>query len=109
MAYWIIFFNSSVSPLKLIRIKTSLELIWPKSPWEQEFASTKKEGVPTDESVEEIFFPIIPDLPTPDIMILPFLHPIIASTAWLNDELRFFFNFFKELISVSITSLAIFK
>ena len=74
LACCIIFFNSADSPLLLIRIRTSLELIWPKSPWEHELASTKNEGVPTDESVEDIFFAIIPDLPTPDNIIFPFLQ-----------------------------------
>ena len=32
----------------------------------------KKEGVPTEERVDDIFFAIIPDFPTPDNIILPF-------------------------------------
>ena len=50
----------------------SFELICPKSPCEHELGSTKKDGVPTDESVDEIFLAIIPDFPTPDKITLPF-------------------------------------
>ena len=101
------FFNSPVSPLKLIKIRTSLELICPKSPWEQELASTKNDGVPTEDKVDAIFFAIIPDFPTPEIITLPFLQFNIAWTALLNEFLIFFFNFFNDWISVSITSFAI--
>ena len=107
LTYWIIFFNSALSPLKLINIKTSLEHICPKSPWEQAAASTKKEGIPIEANVEEIFFPIIPDLPTPEIIILPFLQFIIASTALLKELLILLFNFLRDFNSVSITCFAI--
>ena len=103
-----IFLSSAVSPLKLIKINTSFELIFPKSPCEQELASTKKEGAPTDESVEEIFLAIIPDLPTPEIITLPFLQLLIAFTALSKETLILFFNFFKDCISKSITCFAIF-
>ena len=106
-ACWIIFFNSPLSPLKLIKISTSLELIWPKSAWEHAAASTKKDGIPTEASVDDIFLPIIPDLPIPEITTLPFLQLINALTALLKELLILIFNFFNDLISVSITSLAI--
>ena len=80
-----IFFSSKLSPLKIIKINTSLELIWPKSPWEHAAASTKKEGIPIEANVDDIFLPIIPDLPIPEITTLPFLQLIIASTALLKD------------------------
>ena len=41
--------------------------------------------MPTDAKVEEIFFPIIPDFPIPEIITLPFLQLIIASTTLLKD------------------------
>ena len=41
--YCIIFFSSTLSPLKLISINISLEHICPKSRWEQEEESTKNE------------------------------------------------------------------
>ena len=50
----------------------------------------KKEGVPTEDKVEAIFLPIIPDLPTPEIIILPFLQFKIAFTASLNELFIFF-------------------
>ena len=82
-----IFFNSLLSPLKLIKIKISFELICPKSPWEQAFASTKKEGTPTEDRVEDIFFPIIPDFPIPVTTIFPFLQFNIASTTLPKESL----------------------
>ena len=63
--------------------------------------------MPTDARVEEIFCPIIPDFPIPEITTFPFLQLIIASTTLLNDWLILDFNFFKDLISASMTSLAI--
>ena len=41
--------------------------------------------MPTDAKVEEIFFPIIPDFPIPEIITFPFLQLIIASTTLLKD------------------------
>ena len=41
-----IFFNSSLSPLRLINIKISFEVTCPMSPWLAFEASKKKEGVP---------------------------------------------------------------
>ena len=51
-----IFFNSELSPLKLINIKISLEDICPRSPCEHAAASTKKEDIPIDAKVDDIFF-----------------------------------------------------
>ena len=41
--------------------------------------------MPTEAKVEEILFPIIPDFPIPEIIILPVLQLIIASTTLLKD------------------------
>ena len=62
--------------------------------------------MPTDASVDDIFLPIIPDFPTPEIITLPFLQFIIALTALLKELLILSFNFLKDFISFSITSLA---
>ena len=67
----------------------------------------KKEGIPIEEKVEEIFFPIIPDLPVPDITIFPFLQFKIVLTAFSNEIFIFRLSFLKDVISVSITFLAI--
>ncbi len=48
----------------MIIIQSLLSTI-PKFPCEQELASIKNEGVPTDAKVELIFAPIVPLLPTP--------------------------------------------
>ena len=82
----------------LIKINTSFVLIWPKSPWEQELASTKKDGVPTEAKVEAIFFAIIPDFPTPDKITFPFLQSNILSTVFLKLLSKEYFNLFKETI-----------
>ena len=79
----------------------------PRSPWEQSFADSENEGVPTEESVAEIFAAINPLLPTPHSITLDW-HFDIASTASLNELLIEFFNFFRALISRSITLFAIF-
>ena len=79
----------------------------PRSPCEQSFADSENEGVPTEESVAEIFAAINPLLPTPHSITLDW-HFDIASTASLNELLIEFFNFFKALISRSITLFAIF-
>ena len=83
----------------------------PRSPWEQSFADSENEGVPTEESVAEIFAAINPLLPTPHSITLDW-HFDIASTAslnelliefliflelWFQDQLhflQFFYNFF---------------
>ena len=67
------------------------------SPWLALDASKKNDGVPVDAKVAEIFFAIIPDFPTPDSIILPFLHFKIVSTALLNEKLIFDLNFLKNL------------
>ena len=64
----------------------------PRSPWEQSFADSENEGVPTEESVAEIFAAINPLLPTPHSITLDW-HFDIASTASLNELLIEFFNF----------------
>ncbi len=64
--------------------------------------------MPTDDRVEDIFFAIIPDLPTPDKIIFPFLQFIMASTALLKFLSIEDFNFCKDCISVTITSCAIY-
>ena len=69
-AYFIIFFNSSVDPEWLIKIKTSFFEILPKSPCEQSFAERENEGVPTEERVAAILAPIRPLLPTPQRITL---------------------------------------
>ena len=58
--------------------------------------------------MDDIFFAIIPDFPTPDNIILPFLQLIIASITLLKFLSIDDFNFFKDFISDSITSCAIF-
>ena len=42
----------------------------PRSPCEQSFADSENEGVPTEESVAEIFAAIRPLLPTPHSITL---------------------------------------
>ena len=66
---------------------------------EHELASTKKEGVPTDERVDDIFFAIIPDLPTPDNIIFPFLQLVIAIIALLKFLSIEVLNFCNDFIS----------
>ena len=86
LAYLIIFFNSTVLPELLIKIKISFLAILPKSPCEQSLAETANEGVPTDDKVAEILEAIIPLLPTPQIITFD-LHLKIAFTALLKDSL----------------------
>ena len=53
---WIIIFDSSgVSPELEIKIIVSLDEIIPKSPWFASQGCIKKDGVPIEEKVEEIF------------------------------------------------------
>ena len=78
--------------------------ILPKSPWEQSFAESENEGVPTEESVAEIFEAIKPLLPTPQRITLD-VHFTIAFTASLKELSIEFFNFLRALISRSITFL----
>ena len=54
------FFNSSVLPEWLIKIRTSFFVMLPKSPWEQSFAEIEKDGVPIDDNVAEILDAIFP-------------------------------------------------
>ncbi len=64
--------NSNVSPeLESIRIISSLVTI-PKSPCAASAGCIKKEGVPVEEKVADIFFAIMPDLPTPVRIKRPF-------------------------------------
>ena len=51
--------------------------------------------MPTDDKVDEIFLAIIPDFPTPEIIIFPFLQFKIASTASLKELLIFFLKLLK--------------
>ena len=74
------FINSELSPEFDIKIIQSLFVTIPRSPWLASEGWRKNEEEPIDESVEDIFFAIIPDLPTPDNIILPFLQLSIAST-----------------------------
>ena len=60
------------------------------------------DGVPTDDSVAEIFDAIIPLFPTPHIITFD-LHFIIALTALSKDSFKENFNFFNALICNSIT------
>ena len=76
----IIFCSSFVFPELLINIRISCFVILPKSPWEQSFAETVNDGVPTEDKVADIFEAIIPLLPTPQIMTLD-LHFAIVFTA----------------------------
>ena len=82
--YWIIFFNSSLCPLLLIKITTSLDVICPKSPWLALEASKKNDGVPVDERVAAHFFPMMPLFPTPEIIIFPFLQFKIVLMIFVN-------------------------
>ena len=52
----------------------SFEVICPISPWLALDASKKKDGIPIDENVAAHFLLMIPLLPTPEIIILPFLQ-----------------------------------
>ena len=79
----------------------------PRSPWEQSFADSENEGVPTEESVAEIFAAINPLLPTPHNITFDWQFAN-DSTASLKELLIEFFNFFNALIYKSITSFAIF-
>ena len=63
--------------------------------------------MPTDARVDDIFLPMMPYLPIPEITTFPFLQFIIVLTALLKELLILNFNFFKDFISASITSLAI--
>ena len=45
----------------------------------------KNEAIPIDDNVAAHFLPIIPLLPTPDIIIFPFLQFKIALTAFSNE------------------------
>ena len=108
-AYWIIFFNSSLSPLKLINIIISLEVTCPISPWLAFEASKKNDGVPVDERVADHFFPTIPLFPTPEIITFPFLQFKIVLIICSKDLPIFDWSFFKDSASSFITSLAIFS
>ena len=55
----------------------------PRSPWELSLAERAKDGVPTDESVAEIFDATNPLFPTPQSMTLDW-HLLIRSMASLN-------------------------
>ena len=70
-------------------------------------ASKKNDGVPVEEKVAAHFLLIIPLFPTPETIIFPFLHLMIASIILLNFLLILTFNFLRDKISVSITSFAI--
>ena len=96
------FFNSSVFPELLIRIKISWLVIFPRSPCAQSFGEIEKDGTPTDDSVAEIFDAIIPLFPTPHIITLD-LHFKMTLTASLKDLLIDFLSFLSALISKSIT------
>ena len=63
--------------------------------------------VAEEAKVEEIFFPIMPDFPVPEITIFPFLQFKIVLTAFSKVTFMFFLSFLKDVISVSITFLAI--
>ena len=85
----------------------SFFVILPKSPWEQSLADIEKAGVPTEENVDAILEAIKPLFPTPAKITFDWQFAI-TSTALLKEELIYFFNFFRPLISSSITFLAIF-
>ena len=61
----------------------------------------KKDGVPVDDSVADIFLPTWPDFPTPETTTLPFESKIVL-TASSKFESK---NFFSKLIP-SISSLS---
>ena len=62
--------------------------------------------MPTEDNVAEIFEAIIPLFPTPQITTFD-SHFEIIFIAFSKDELIEFFNFFKALISKSITSIPV--
>ena len=68
------------------------------SPWLAFEASRKNDGIPIEEKVAAHFLLMIPLLPTPEIIILPFLQFNIAFTIWLNEFPIEDFIFFKALI-----------
>ena len=70
-------------------------------------AESENEGVPTDDSVDEILAAIRPLFPTPHNITFDWQFAI-AYTASLKELLIEFFNFLSALISKSITSLAVF-
>ena len=104
-AYWIIFFNSSLSPLLLIKITISFVEICPKSPWLAFNASKKKAGVPVEEKVAAHFLAIIPLFPTPEIINFPFKFSILF-TALKKSSLRLFAKSFIAFDSIVKTSFA---
>ena len=69
--------SSAVEPEREIRMTGSPGCRMPRSPWTASAAWRKIAGVPVLQSVAAIFWPMRPDLPTPQRTTLP---------GWVGDE-----------------------
>ena len=91
--------NSVVSPDHEIAKITSFFSIIPISPWLASVGWIKKDGVPVEDNVAEIFLPIWPDFPTPVTITLPFDLKIIFTASSKFESKNSFSRFIPSISS----------